>query len=149
MNTCFVDPVKKTITITKEFLRKAGKVGTPEYNELLTAQRNNPDYALVVRSTKKPATEKPHIKYKNMEKFFDAFPDAKARLATYEKVKSISHIQPNPYAFVRDWFIATYCVKDERKKKYVLNPSVVPAAMMLEAAKAIDAPEGTICLPAA
>ena len=44
-----INPIKKTITLSKKFLKGASVMGTPEYKELKKIQKDNPDFELVVR----------------------------------------------------------------------------------------------------
>lgn len=127
---CFIDYENKKIVISKEFLRKAGKVGTPEYAELLTAQKSRPGFTLAIRTTKKPTTEKPRLTYKKMEEYLSGLVDAEMNLASYEKVKKLSHIQSSPYNYVRDWFLLTYMGWKWNTEKNRIVPGMDSAVKM-------------------
>ena len=55
---CRINPITRTITISKPFAKAAGKVGTAEYDELMRAMKDHPDYAVELRSIKKKEGKK-------------------------------------------------------------------------------------------
>lgn len=129
---CVIDHENNKIVVSKEFLRKAGKVGSPEYKELLAAKKDFNTYTLETRTVKKGKSEKPHIDYKQMKEYIGHFEDAKNRLEVFERVKVVSHIQRNPYNYVRDWFLLTYMKweRDENNKIVPKNNSIANMEMM-------------------
>ncbi len=41
-----INPIDKTITLTKKFLKGASTMGTPEYKELKKLEKDNPGFTL-------------------------------------------------------------------------------------------------------
>ena len=44
-----INPIDKTITLTKKFLKGASTMDTPEYKELKKLEKDNPGFTLKVR----------------------------------------------------------------------------------------------------
>ncbi len=102
------DHETNTLNITKAFKNAASKLGSPEYKIILELRRDNPDMkiALVDSTAKKNAV--PKLSYKQMRHFISQCCGAEERLATYERVYSLSQVQPSPYHYMKAWFLDNY-----------------------------------------
>ena len=50
-NTCKVNIIDSTITVTKAFAKKAGIIGTPEYKEMVKLRKAYPGFSFVQRTS--------------------------------------------------------------------------------------------------
>ena len=102
------DAIKNTLTITKAFSKKASVLNSPEYRILLQLRKDNPGMQINLAEKQESSNQATRLTYKQMEAFIDQCADADERLATFEKIKSLSKVQNSPYMFVRDWFLNNY-----------------------------------------
>lgn len=111
---CRIDPITRTITLSKAFAKAAGRVGTAEYEELMLAMKDHPDYGVELRSIKKKEGKKSYhnLTYENMREYICGFLDDEnsraTAIATFEKIQAYSKIQAGAYAYVKNWFLNTY-----------------------------------------
>ena len=101
MNGYNFDALNNTLTISASFAKKASKVGSPEYNTILKLRHDYPNVQIVKEAKKEG---KSGLCYAQMEDFMKMHRNAKELLATFEKVKKLSRIQPMPYKYVKEWF---------------------------------------------
>ncbi len=71
-NEMIIDKANKTLTVTKDFMMKAGQFGTPEFEKALEAKQNFPGFTLVVRTIKRNSEKWTYGKltYDRMEREF-------------------------------------------------------------------------------
>lgn len=111
----------KTITVSKEFMMKAGQFGTPEFERALSAKHDFPGYTLAVRTIKRNSEKWTYgdLTYERMEQFItDHETDEekrKAKLKEFEGMKVWARTQKAAYAKVKEWFLNEY--KSEFQKK--------------------------------
>ena len=111
----------KTLTVTKDFMMKAGQFGTPEFEKALEAKRDFPGYTLVVRTIKRNSEKRTYGKltYEVMAQFIASHEKdeavRKAKLKEFELIKEWAKTQKAAYAKVKEWFLNEY--KDEFKKE--------------------------------
>ena len=107
-----INYIENTIIVTKSFLKKAGTIGSKEYNELAQVRRDYPDFTVKQREITKKQGKKTYGKltYKVMAEFIEAQEEEKAPaiLAEFERVQQLSKIQAGSYAFVKTWFLNRY-----------------------------------------
>ena len=110
-----INYIENTITVTRKFLKDAGVIGSPAYNELARVRKDLPDFQIVQREITKKQGKKTYGKltYEVMADFIAVKEeeDAPAVLAEFERVKALSKVQAGQYAFVKNWFLNRY--KDE------------------------------------
>ena len=104
-----------TIIITKSFMKKSEKFGSPEYYALRQACNENPTFKIDVKVSRKRASEntthkkkKPTPSIKTMKLYISNYPDAEKRMEAFNRVMILSEIQKSPYNFIRNWFIKYY-----------------------------------------
>ncbi len=107
-----INYIENTIIVTKSFLKKAGTIGSKEYNELAQVRRDFPEFTIQQREITKKQGKKTYGKltYKVMAEFIEAQEEenASAILAEFERVQRLSKIQAGSYAFVKTWFLNRY-----------------------------------------
>lgn len=113
MNGYNFDALSNTLTISASFAKKASKVGTLEYNIINQLRRDYP--SLTIQKEEKKAGIKV-LNYRTMEEFISLHRNAEDLKKQFERVKKLSHIQPMPYRFVKDWF--------EKSFPYYSNPAL-------------------------
>ncbi len=111
-----------TIIVTKRFKREASVMDTPEFEEYMRLKEKFPTFKIVIREIKKNSDKETYrnLTYVNMENLITEVyrgdeKTRKAKIAEYWSVRSISKIQPSPYAYVKAWFLEEY---NEEYNKY-------------------------------
>ena len=142
-NSYNFDILTNTLTITKDFARKASQLNTPEYKTLLQFRNDNPNLKIVLREGAK-AQNGSGITFKQMEAFIKQCRDSESRLELYERVKALSKVQRSPYKYVKDWFLTNYANYSENPEFDADNYVIVKtkAQMEQEEAAADEAARG-------
>ena len=110
-NAYTINHLTATVTVTKSFLKEAGSIGSPAYNEMLRLRRELPEYEISVNETKKRQSEEAYGKltYKKMGAYIEAKEGEKSPvLAEFEKVQKLAKVQKNPFLYVKTWFLNRY-----------------------------------------
>lgn len=91
-----INYIENTIVVTKSFLKKAGTIGSKEYNELAKVRRDFPDFRIQQREITKKQGKKIYGKltYKIMGEFIEAQEEENAAevLAEFERVQRLSKV---------------------------------------------------------
>ena len=107
-----INYVENTIIVTQKFLKEAGIIGSPAYNDLARVRNDLPDFKIVPREIAKKPGKKTYGKltYKVMAEFIEAQEgeNTPAVKAEFERVQELSKIQNGSYAFVKKWFLERY-----------------------------------------
>ena len=104
-NTKRIDEAKMTVTVTKDFLMKAGQFGTPEFFEALEMKKEG--YTLVERKIKKNPDKQTYaeLTYGKMKSVIEGYwTDAevrKAKLDEFEYIKRWAKTHTAAYAKVK------------------------------------------------
>ena len=107
-----VDPMKKTVTVDKDFLKKAGQFGTPEFFEALDMKKEG--FTIVEYKIKKNPDKQTYadLTYDKMKSVIEGYwTDEKvreAKLEEFEYIKRWAKTQPGSYAKVKNWFKEKY-----------------------------------------
>jgi len=120
-----INPIDKTITLTKKFLKGASTMGTPEYRELKKLEKDNPGFTLVEREKIKQKEDK--VTYSELtfavmksiiEDKYKGDENAKTeKVAEFEGVQAFYEgNKTTKYGHVKSWFIKNY--KDEYIARY-------------------------------
>lgn len=110
-NAYTIDHLNATVTVTKSFLKEAGIIGSPAYNEMLRLRREMSEYEISIRESKKPQSTKAYGKltYKKMEEYIAAKEGEESPiLKEFEKVQALAKAQRNPFLYVKEWFLNRY-----------------------------------------
>ncbi len=111
-NLKMIDPESMTITVSREFLMKAGQFGTPEFFEALEMKKDG--YRLVERRIKRNPDKRTYadLTYDKMESFIEGYwtdeETHKAKLEEFDCIKKWAKTQPAAYAKVKEWFKSEY-----------------------------------------
>lgn len=115
-----INPIEKTITLTKKFLKGASTMGTPEYKELKRIQKDNPDFELKVREITQSETKVTYseLTFAVMTSIIEGSAkddaDKKAKIAEFDAVKAFyDGNKTTKYGHVKSWFVQNY------KKAYI------------------------------
>lgn len=105
--------MENKIVVTEAFAKKAGKMGTEEYNEMLRVRRELPDFDIVPTEKKiKRANKNKNLDYKHMKEYIQNVSateeEAKAIIDELEARRELSKMCSNPYRVVLDWFLSKY-----------------------------------------
>lgn len=93
-----------TITITKKFAQEASQIGTEAFKTMMELRKLN-----MTIITKAPAQKKnSSLTYKKMVRFIALLEDAEKYQAEFEAVCAESLAMKAPYAYVSNWFKATF-----------------------------------------
>lgn len=114
--------MENKIVVTEAFAKKAGKMGTVEYNEMLKLRRELPDFEMVLAEKKeKKANKNKNLDYKHMKEYIKEVSateeEAKAIIDELEARRELSKMSSNPYKVVLDWFLAKYPEVRKLKEK--------------------------------
>ena len=108
-----IDYTENTIIVTKNFLKRAGVIGSEEYTELVKVRKDFPDFEIVQREINKKEGKKTYGKltYKVMEQFImnaEEKNEVASVLAEFKRVQQLSKVKSGPYAYVKTWFLKRY-----------------------------------------
>lgn len=140
-----LDRNAKTITVTREFLIRAGQFGSTEFNILLDMQKTNPGFKVTEQKCKRNPNKTVHaaLTYDEMVDFIKGYyedeNELRAALSEYIAIKKTSKAMPGSYAFVKKWFLAKYKAdfeayeQEKKAKKNAADDIVTVDALLAEA----------------
>ena len=117
---CHFNVIENSATLTASFAKRAGMVGTAEYNYLVSLRKSNPGLVVLkaTHASPTPKTDengnpKPRdpfdkVSYKAMEDYMSLCRDKDAYQKEFNNIRLLSKGQPVPYQFVRKWFKAKF-----------------------------------------
>lgn len=117
MKNITVDFEKNTITVTTNFAKRAGVVGSPEYHTLVEVKREFPDYAIRVKSVPSHYTPSPYSKltYADMEEYIKQNVDESQ---CHQKLLELRyHKELLGFARAKALFIQEYMKPEEHGRK--------------------------------
>ena len=100
-----------TIICSNAFLKKASKVGTPEYNALLKARHDFPDYTVEANEPKKAVAK---MSTKGLTREFmelyivNKFGMESQDYKSFESMRNLCNDTKNSYMAMRKWFTTRY-----------------------------------------
>ena len=131
------DALNNTLTVSASFLKKASRVGSPEYYIVLKLRKEIRDLKIIPAEKKEG---KKGTNYEQMKTFINFHRNAAALMAEFDRIQKLSKIQPMPYKFVKDWFENKFPYYSEQPtfdaEGYVIDPAnpANEAAMLREVA---------------
>lgn len=111
-NLKLIDADAMTITVSRDFLMKAGQFGTSEFFEALEMKKDG--YRLVERKIKRNPDKRTYadLTYDKMESFIEGYwtdeEIRKAKLEEFACIKKWAKTQAAAYAKVKEWFKSEY-----------------------------------------
>ena len=107
-----IDPVKMTVTVDKDFLKKAGQFGTPEFFEALDMRKDGltiVEYKIKKNPDKQTYADLTYDKMKStIEGYWTDDKVRKEKLEEFEYIKKWAKTQNGSYAKVKNWFKENY-----------------------------------------
>lgn len=103
-----MDFTTSTLTITKDFDKKAMNVNSVEYQTLKQLKADFPSLRIVRKASPKRKSSLVRPTYDKMVKFLSCQANSAILLKEFAEVREYSKAQENPYQFVREWFFANF-----------------------------------------
>lgn len=103
-----MDFTTNTLTITKDFERKAMNINSIEYQTLKQLKADFPSLRIVKKVSPKRKSSLARPTYDKMVKFLSCQANSAILLKEFAEVREYSKAQENPYQFVREWFFANF-----------------------------------------
>ena len=103
-----MDFTTNTLTITKDFEKKAMNVNSVEYQTLKQLKADFPSLRIVRKASPKRKSSLVRPTYDKMVKFLSCQANSAILLKEFAEVREYSKAQENPYQFVREWFFANF-----------------------------------------
>lgn len=103
-----MDFITNTLTITKDFEKKAMNVNSVEYQTLKQLRMDFPSLRIVKKSAPKRKSSLARPTYDKMVKFLSCQANSAVLLKEFTEVREYSKAHENPYQFVREWFFANF-----------------------------------------
>ena len=106
MNGYNFDFTNNVLNMTAAFAKKAGVLGTPEYETVKKLRADNPGMKINVEKRTNKVKKEALVTFKDMENYMNLFPEEKKAilLKQYKRVKACSKTHSSPYKFVLNWF---------------------------------------------
>lgn len=109
-----------TILCGKTFMKNASRYGTPEYNEFVGIRRDFPNYRIEIIEPKKAEAKmsmkgltREFMEHHIITRFGEGSNEHKAFLNEMR----MSNAYPNPYMYMRKWFVEKYPNWDGKEDK--------------------------------
>ena len=134
---CRFNPIENSATLTASFAKRAGMVGTAEYNYLVSLRKSNPGlvvlkatHASPTHKTDEEGKVKPRdpfakVSYKAMEDYISLCRTKEAYQKELKNIRLLSKGQPVPYQYVRQWFKAKFPLFGSIDVKYDADGFIV------------------------
>lgn len=103
-----MDFTTNTLTITKDFEKKAMNINSVEYQTLKQLKADFPSLRIVKKVSPKRKSSLARPTYDKMVKFLSCQANSAILLKEFAEVREYSKAQENPYQFVREWFFANF-----------------------------------------
>ena len=97
-----------TLTITKEFEKRAMDVNSPEYSTLKQLRADFPHLRVVKKASPKRRNNISRPSYDKIVKYLSCQSNATILLNEFAEIREYSKAQENPYQFVREWFMRNF-----------------------------------------
>lgn len=109
---CSYNPMTNTLSLSESFVKKASRLGTPEYKMVLQYQKDHPDLKMVQMEKKPSEHKRDTVTYTRMEKTIMRCRDKENRMAQYERMRAWADIQDAPFLKLKAWFLNNYANYD-------------------------------------
>lgn len=113
---CHFNVIENSATLTASFAKRAGMVGTAEYNYLVSLRKSNPGLVVLKATHASPTPQLDEegnpkerdpfdkVSYKAMLAYMAQCRNKDAYQKEFNNIRLLSKGQPVPYQFVRKWF---------------------------------------------
>ena len=109
---CSYNPMTNTLSLSESFVKKASRLGTPEYKMVLQYQKDHPDLKMVEMEKKPSEHKRDAVTYTRMEQTIKLCRDSEARMKQYERMRTWAEIQDAPFLKLKAWFLNNYANYD-------------------------------------
>jgi len=109
---CSYNPMTNTLSLSESFVKKASRLGTPEYKMVLQYQKDHPDLKMVQMEKKPSEHKRDAVTYTRMEQTIKLCRDSEARMKQYERMRTWAEIQDAPFLKLKAWFLNNYANYD-------------------------------------
>lgn len=109
---CSYNPMTNTLSLSESFVKKASRLGTPEYKMVLQYQKDHPDLKMVEMEKKPSEHKRDAVTYTRMEQTIKRCRDSEARMKQYERMRTWAEIQDAPFLKLKAWFLNNYANYD-------------------------------------
>ena len=108
---CSYNPMTNTLSLTTNFVKKASRLGTPEYKMVLQYQKDHPGLE-IIELKKDNEHKRDTVTYTRMEQTIKLCRDSEARMKQYERMRTWAEIQDAPFLKLKTWFLNNYANYD-------------------------------------
>lgn len=102
-----IDFANNTITITKEFERRAMNVNSKEYAILTKLKADFPNIH-IIKNNYKRRNSLSRPSYDKMVKYISCQKKSAELLEAFNQIREVAKSQENPYQYVRTWFFQNF-----------------------------------------
>lgn len=106
-----IDHAEGKIILTKEFNKRAGILGTPEYKAMMKLRKDFPSYTSELKTISRNPHKRAYAKltYDRMRQFIsEQAVNPSYELAEFEVEKKKSHLSSSAYVYMKKWFLTRY-----------------------------------------
>lgn len=110
-----VNYTNKTIEMTKNESREAGRINSEKFNELIKLRSVFPDFKIIVKSTSGKRDTYKGLDYKYMEKYIEEHDNKEENMKEFYKLRGLNEkgekdvlIEESTYGEIKMWFLSTY-----------------------------------------
>ena len=129
-----IDPIHKTITISKSFYKKASVYGSNEYVELRAAMAENLSFNIEFKTSDKKTYH--GLSFSRMEEYIKTQPDSDKILAKFDAVKRVAKAKGSLYPLTKKWFLNTF--PDYKENEIVESETKALSELETEVAAELD-----------
>ena len=145
---CSYNPMTNTLSLSESFVKKASRLGTPEYKMVLQYQKDHPGLKMAEMEKKPSDKKKANITYALMEGIIGHCRDKDSRMKQYKRMRSWAELQPGTFHKMKNWFLNNYAnydnMDDFDADGYFLPKTKEEYEKAKEDAKKADAKNNTI-----
>lgn len=106
MKGYYINFAANTVTITKEFQKRASDMTSKEYQTLAKLRTDFPSMRVLVKSVRTRKNPSSRLTYDKMVKYLSCQPNAAVLLNMFTNTREQSKSQRNPYLYVKEWFLS-------------------------------------------
>lgn len=106
MKGYYINFAANTVTVTKEFQKRASDMTSKEYQTLAKLRTDFPSMRVLVKNVYKRKNPTGGLTYDRIVKYLSCQPNAAVLLNMFTNIREQSKSQRNPYLYVKKWFLS-------------------------------------------
>ena len=115
-----------TIEITKAFERASSRFGSEEYKMLKEARQDNPDFRVIIRTTKQKRETNKGLTYEYMENYIMGHDtEEKEHMTEYRILRGLDDDLAESFSYneIKAWFFSTFpeIAEFHKKREAIMN----------------------------